>query len=175
MSKMKPTRKMHFRRRREGRTDYKARLKLLKSEMPRMVVRKSIKYIRVQIIDFDNIGDKTLVAVGSNALAEMGWKFSCANTPAAYLTGLLAGNAAKAKKIKEAVLDIGLHPSVKGSKIYAVVKGAIDAGLDVACDKSMFPSEERIKGEHIAKNDEKSKDITKEFEKIKGKILGEGR
>ena len=171
MAKLKPTRKMQFKRRIEGRTDYKGRLKLLKSERPRMVVRKSIKYIRVQIVNFEEIGDKTVVAVGSDMLAGMGWKFACSSTPAAYLTGLMAGNAAKSKKIKDVVLDTGLYPSVKGSKLYAVVKGAIDAGLAVPCDKSMLPSDERIKGEHIAKHNEKFKDMPKEFEKMKEKIL----
>lgn len=170
--KMKPTRKMQFKRRVEGKTDYSRRLKLLISDRSRMVVRKSLKYIRVQIVGFDEIGDKTLLAVGSNALPALGWKFACDNTPAAYLTGFLAGNMAKGKKIKDAVLDIGLYPSVKGSTIYAVVKGAIDGGLDVSADESVFPSEDRIKGEHIAKNNEKFKDMPKEFEKVKAKIAG---
>ena len=34
-----------FRRRREGKTDYKKRLNLLKSELPRFIVRISNKYI----------------------------------------------------------------------------------------------------------------------------------
>lgn len=175
MKKFKPTRKMKFRRRRESKTDYSARLKLLTSELPRMVIRKSIKYIRVQIIDYEVEGDKTVAAVSSGDLVGMGWKFSCANTPAAYLTGLLLGKVAKEKKIKKAVLDMGLYPSVKGSKMYAVVKGAIDAGLEVSCDESVLPAEDRIKGEHISGNNEKFNDITKEFEKIKVKIMGESK
>lgn len=174
--KLKPTRKMPFRRRREGKTDYKRRLALLKSRKPRLVIRKSLKYIRAQIIEFDEQGDKTIVAAGSNALPRMGWKFACDNIPAAYLTGLMTGRAAKRKKINNVVLDIGLYSSTKGSKLYAVVKGAIDAGLNVSCNAKIFPDEERISGKHIAahdKNNKKSKELSKQFEKIKGKILGE--
>ena len=87
--KIKPTRKFQFKRRMEGKTDYSRRLKLLISERPRMVVRKSLKYIRVQIVGFDETGDKTMLAVGSNVLPALGWKFACDNTPAAYLTGFL--------------------------------------------------------------------------------------
>jgi len=171
--KLKPTRKMQFRRRRQGRTDYKRRLALLKSGKPRLAVRTSLKYIRAQIIEFDEHGDKTIVTATSDALRGMGWKFACDNTPAAYLTGLMVGRAAKDKKINEVVLDIGLQPSTKGSRLYAVVKGAVDAGLDVRCDAEMLPSDERITGKHIAAYNEKFKELPGQFEKIKQKILGE--
>jgi large subunit ribosomal protein L18 len=89
--------------------------------------------------------------------------------PAAYLTGLLIGKKAAKNKIKEAVLDSGLYPSTKGSRIYAVLKGAVDSDLKVSFDEKILPSEERIKGLHI----QKFKDLPQEFEKIKQKILGE--
>lgn len=169
--KLKPTRKMPFRRRREGKTDYKRRLALLKSGKHRLVVRKSLKYIRTQIIEFDEASDKTIVAVSSDALPKMGWKFACDNAPAAYLTGLLIGRAAKNKKIDKAVADVGLQSPTKGSRVYAAVKGAIDAGLDIPCDTKMFPSEERISGKHIAAYNKKFKELPEQFEKIKQKIL----
>ena len=171
--KLKPTRKMQFRRRWEGKTDYKRRLALLKSGKPRLVVRRSLKYIRAQIIVFDEHGDRTIAAANSGALRDMGWQFACDNTPAAYLTGLMIGRAAKSKKINDAVFDTGLYFSTKGSKLYAVVKGAIDAGLNVPCNVEIFPSEERISGKHIAAYDERFKELPKQFEKIKEKILGE--
>jgi large subunit ribosomal protein L18 len=43
MSRKLPTYKMPFRRRREGKTNYTKRLKLLLSRKPRLVVRKSLK------------------------------------------------------------------------------------------------------------------------------------
>jgi hypothetical protein len=51
--------------------------------------------------------------------------------------------------VKEAILDVGLNPPVKGSKIYAALKGAIDAGIKVPHDPEILPDEARISGEHI--------------------------
>ncbi len=168
-----PTYTVKFRRRREGKTNYKKRLALLKSEKPRLVMRKSLRYITAQIVVFDPKGDKTLVSVTSKNLKKMGWNYSCKNLPASYLTGLLIGKKALEKGIKEAVLDIGVYRSTKGNKLYAVAKGAIDAGLKVPIGEEVIPSEERIKGKHIAEYLEKFKNIQEDFEKIKKKILGE--
>jgi large subunit ribosomal protein L18 len=160
---------MQFRRRRKSITDYRRRLKLLKGGKPRLVVRKSLRYINAQIIMFATTGDNALLAVSTQELKKLGWTGTCDNTTAAYLLGFMIGKRAKEKKIDEAVLDSGLHPSTKGSRVYAVVKGAIDAGLKVPCDESTLPSEDRIKGTHIAKQ-EKYKNLPEQFEKIKEKI-----
>jgi large subunit ribosomal protein L18 len=173
MPKISPTYRIHFRRRREGKTNYKKRLKLLLSEKPRLVYRKTLKYIIGQIINFDKKGDVTLVGITSKILKKYGWKFACDNTPASYLTGYLLGKMALSKGIKEAVLDIGLYTSTKGGRMYAFAKGAIDAGLNVPCDEEMFPSEDRIKGLHI------SEEVAKNFEEVKKNIEvmfgGEGK
>ena len=159
---------MPFKRRKEGKTDYEQRLKLLKSGKPALVVRKSLKYITAQISEFDKKGDKILASVTSRELKKMGWTFSCDNLPAAYLTGLMIGKKSLDKKINGAVLNSGIYTSVKGSRIYAVVRGAKDAGLDVPVDEEILPTDERINGSHI----EKFKNMPSEFEKIKGKIVG---
>lgn len=164
---------MPFKRRDMGKTDYKRRLKLLMSNKPRFVVRKTLKYIRAQIIEFDKIGDHTLVATDSIELKKLGWKFACDNIPAAYLTGLLVGKKGLKKGIGGAVLDAGLYTSTKGSRVYAVVKGAADAGLTIPCDEKMFPPEEKIRGACIAGYGKKLEDMPSEFDKIKGKILKE--
>lgn len=166
--KLKPTYRMPFKRRRLGKTDYKRRLQLLLSKKPRLVVRKSLKYIRAQIIEFDKSGDKTLVAASSQELKKLGWNFACDNLPAAYLTGLLIGKKALQKNIKDVVLDIGLYPSTKGNRIYAVAKGAIDSGLNVPVNEEVLPSKERINGLHV----QKPKNLSEEVERIKQKILG---
>jgi large subunit ribosomal protein L18 len=163
--KLSPKYKMQFKRRREGRTDYKKRLKLLSSDKPRLVVRRSLKYITVQIIKFGKKGDVVLAGLTSKQLKKFNWKFPYDNLPAAYLTGLLIGKISKKNKINEAVLDSGLYPSTKGNRIYAVVKGAIDGGLKIPINEEILPSEERIKGKHI------SEAVGKEFESIKEKIL----
>jgi LSU ribosomal protein L18P len=51
--------------------------------------------------------------------------------------------------IEEAVLDIGLRPAIRGSKVFAALKGAVDAGLNVPHGESVLPDESRIRGEHI--------------------------
>ena len=172
MPKLSPRYKMPFRRRREGKTDYKKRLKLLLSKKPRLVVRKSLNYITAQIIEYKPNGDFTLVGLTSQELKKLNWKYSCKNLPACYLTGLLIAKKALEKGIKEAILDMGLHPSTKGSRIYALVKGAIDGGLKIPINEKILPSEERIKGLHIANYLEKFKNLPKDFEKLKEKIVG---
>ena len=47
-------------RRRKGLTDYRKRLKLVKSGLPRFVVRKTNRYIIVQITESKAGGDKVL-------------------------------------------------------------------------------------------------------------------
>ena len=47
----KKTYTVPFRRKREGKTNYKKRLGLLKSKSLRLVVRKSNKHILVQLVD----------------------------------------------------------------------------------------------------------------------------
>jgi len=156
--------RVKMRRRREGKTNYRKRLAYLKSGKPRAVVRKTLRYIIVQIVEYHDDGDKILVGVTSSHLKKYGWNGSFKNTPAAYLTGYLAGKLALKKGINEAVLDIGLQSPVKGSRVFAALKGLVDAGLDVPHSEEVYPSEDRIKGEHI------SEEIAKMFEEVKAKM-----
>jgi large subunit ribosomal protein L18 len=158
-----------FRRRREGKTSYKKRLALLKSNLPRLVIRRSNKYITSEVIDYAKKGDKVLAHTHSSHLKKDGWKFGVGNLPAAYLTGLKLGAKLKGK-VKKAVLDHGLCTSTKGSLIYACLKGFLDSGIEVKHNPKIFPDESRIKGEHIAKYSKKP-DITKNFENVKKKIM----
>ena len=159
-----------YRRKREGKTNYKKRLKLLLSGKPRLVIRPSLKNIIAQIIEYNPKGDQTITAVHSRELAKFDWKFSTGNITTAYLTGLLLGKKALKKNIKEAVLDIGLKTPIKGSKIFACLKGVVDAGVLVPVSEEILPSKERISGKHIA-DYKKLNEITKVFEEVKNKIL----
>ena len=159
-------RRIFFRRKREGKTDFRARKNLLMSGKPRLVVRRTNKYMIAQIIKSDAAQDAVIIGVNSKKLVEMGWKGSFKNIPSAYLTGILLGKKSIDAGINEAVLDIGLHRSTKGSKIYAVLKGCIDAGLSVAHSGDILPSEDRISGKHI------NEKLASEVEKLKKKILG---
>lgn len=142
---------VQYRRKREGRTDYKKRLEILKSRKPRLVIRLSNTRVVAQIIDYVEEGDNIIASATSSDLKNFGWQYSGKNVPAAYLTAYLCAKRSIASGNKEAVLDIGLHPSIKGSRIYGALKGAVDAGLAVPKDDSVIPDERRLTGEHIAK------------------------
>lgn len=169
--------RISYRRKREGKTDYGKRLKLVMSNKLRFVVRKSNRNILIQLTQFSPKGDKVLVSAHTNELRKFGWKAAKRNMPAAYLLGMLVALKAKKKKINEAVLDIGLYPSIGGSLLYAALNGAVDKGLIIQHDKKILPKQERIEGKHITLN-KKTKytkfdpaTITKHFAEVKNKIL----
>ena len=142
-----PRYKVPFRRRREGRTNYHLRLKLLLSRQDRVVV--------------------------SSELAKYGYTGATGNTPAAYLTGLLFGLKSLKNGYGGGILDIGLQASSVGSRVYAALKGIVDSGFDIPCSSEVFPSEERIRGKHIAEYREQSSDLPEQFEATKEKIFAE--
>jgi len=149
---MKQLRRMPLKRRREKKTDYRVRKRLLLSGLPRLVVRNFAKNTWVQVVEARLEGDRVVASASAKRLAkEFGWKGGGGNTPAAYLTGLLAGLAAVHKGVKEAVLDVGPAALVRGSRTSAALKGALDAGLHVAHSKEVLPPDERIEGVDIAK------------------------
>ena len=159
--KIKKQRKLDKRRRRECKTNYTKRLILLKGNYPRLVVRKTNKYLILQIIESSHAQDKVVYAVNTKELLKMGWpeakKGSLKSVTAGYLGGLLLGN--KAKELKsEIILDSGLIPNTPSSRVYAVVKGVADSGIKIKFNKEVAPSEERIKSNYEF------------FEKMKGAI-----
>lgn len=178
-----------LRRKREGKTDYRKRLKLLQAGVPRLVVRRSLNHVAAQIVSFEEKGDRVIASAHSKELAKLGWQGGTSNLPAAYLVGLLCATRAKKKGAAKAVLDAGLGVLVKGSKIFAALKGALDAGLEIPHSEEVLPSESRIKGEHITSyaaklGEEKQKrfshyaarslppeNLPKHFEEIKSKIV----
>ena len=193
-----PRYKVPRRRRREGKTNYYKRYIMVLSGKPRLVVRKTNKYIWVQIIIAKPQGDVTVAAAHSRELVKRyGWLGGTKNTSAAYLTGMLAALRALKAGINYAVLDIGLHRPVRGARVFAALKGAVDAGLEVPHSEEIFPEDYRIRGEHIAKyaamlaqeNPElyghrfslylkrglRPEDLPKHFEEVKSKILEDYR
>ena len=129
-----------FRRRREGKTNYKTRLALVKSKKVRIVVRKTGSSIIAQAIKYKPEGDVTIASANSKELDKMGF-YGTNNTPSAYLTGYLLG---KRMSEKEAILDIGMQRPSHGSVIFACLQGAIDAGITIPHDKSAIPKEDRL-------------------------------
>ncbi len=188
-----PQYNLPFRRRREGRTNYGKRRKLVTSGMTRLVVRPSNKHVAAQLVRAQADGDRILASAHSSELKEFGWKAPCGNLPAAYLTGLLAGQRAKANGVSEAILDIGLHSRGPGSRLFAAAKGAVEAGLSVPHDEKAFASKERIQGKHVVdyskklgsetelykkmfssylKQKLKPEDLSTHFEQVQAKIKG---
>jgi len=189
-----PRYKVPRRRRREGKTNYYKRYRMILSGHLRFVVRKTNKYIWVQVVQAKPEGDHVVAAAHSRELVKKyGWRAGTHNTPAAYLTGLLAALRALKAGVKYAVPDIGLHSPSRGAIVFAAIKAANDVGLKVPMSDEVAPSLERIRGEHIAAwakmlsetNPEKyarlfsryissgfnPQDLPQHFEEVKSKIL----
>jgi len=71
------------------------------------------------------------------------------SVPACYLAGYALAKKAISSGNSSAVLDIGLAASSSGSRVFAALKGMVDAGLEVPHGESVLPNEERVNGEHI--------------------------
>jgi large subunit ribosomal protein L18 len=122
-----------------------------------------------------DIGDYTLVHVSSEHLRRYGWKGGPKNTPAAYLVGYLCGLQSVRDGVKEAILDIGRHAARRGARVFAALKGALDAGLKVPHDGEMLPSEDRIMGKHIAEYAARLKqDSSEEYQRRFSQYLARG-
>jgi len=161
-----PRYRLPFRRRREGKTNYRIRRALVISGKPRLVVRGSLNHFMAQIVKAKPQGDEVVVSAHTRELIRIyGWKAHCGNLPSAYLIGFLCGLKALAKGVKEAILDIGLHEPVKGARIFAALKGAVDAGMSIPHSEEKLPSDERIQGVHIAEYAQTLKTVPEEYEK----------
>ncbi len=163
---MKGIKRTIKRRRKEGKTDYKARFALLKTGRPRIVVRKTNRYIIAQLVSSDQAQDKVIASANSKELLAHGWPKeragSLKNLQASYLTGVLLSNKIKNEEnAKEIIFDIGLHRNVKKSRIYAFLKGLIDSGIKIAHSPDILPDEKKLE------ENTKTREI---FIKLKGKL-----
>ncbi|MGC8644763.1 MAG: 50S ribosomal protein L18 [Thermoplasmata archaeon] len=140
---------MPLKRRRLLKTDYSKRLALVKSGIPRAVIRRSLKHMRVDIAEYGESGDRIVTHGCTVELKKFGWKSPTGNTPSSYLAGYLTGLRARKKGVEKVVVDLGRQKVVKGSKLMACVKGMIDAGLEVPANEELFPDESRIQGKHL--------------------------
>ncbi len=159
---MKP---IQYRRKREGKTNYRKRLKLISSKQPRLIIRKSLRHILVQFAEYRQDGDRIIASAHTRELKKYGWNAYTRNTPAAYLVGLLASLKAKQAGITSAIVDIGLYPPIKGSIIFSALKGVVDGKMEIPYKEDIFPSQERIAGRHINEN------LKIDFENTKKNIL----
>ena len=144
--------RVRFKRRRDGETDYRRRMKLLRGETPRAVVRISNTQTICQLVEFNPDGDIVIASVNGKTLVDKySWPEDASrkSIPASYLTGFALAKHAMSSGHESAILDIGLSASSKGSRVFAALKGMIDAGLEIPHGEDVLPDEDRINGMHI--------------------------
>ncbi len=139
-----------------------------------MVVRKSNRYIKLQLITAEKEGDRTHVAANSSELSSLGYSGGLANVPAAYLTGLLFGTRAKEAGFEELILDKGLQRQVARGIIYAALRGALESGVAIPHDPEVLPDGERALGASIATFN-RDPSYTEIVKTVRDKLLGELR
>jgi len=156
------------RRRKECKTNYSKRLKLLKSNKPRLVFRKTNLYVIGQYVTSLAAQDKIEIGVTSKHLTKYGWpkEFmgSLKSIPASYLTGYLLGNKILTEKKETPIVDLGMSRTEHKTKVFAFLKGLIDSGIEISCPEKAYPEEERIEGKSM------KEDFSKTFKLIKEKI-----
>ncbi len=156
------------RRRREFKTDYLKRIKLLKSESPRIIFRKTNRYIIAQYAISKEAQDNIQFGITSKNLKEYGWpeefNGSLKSISAAYLTGLLFGKETLKKKLETPIVDFGMNRTISKNRVYGFLKGVVDAGVKIKCPEESFPEGERLNGKNM------KKDFSKIFKEIKSKI-----
>jgi len=153
-----------MRRRREGRTDYRRRLHILRANSARVVVRTSLRNLTIQFAEFADTGDRVRASAVSVELGEFGWTAPTGNLPAAYLTGLLAGKRAAAAGVQNAVLDLGRSVPAPGGRVFAALKGVLDGGVKVPHSAEVLPKDFRLTGQHI------NAEVASLFAQVKGKL-----
>ena len=153
-------------RRREKKTNYDKRRRLLEGNKGRIVIRKTNRYATVQYVESTVAQDKIIKSINSRDFIKLGWpkekQGSLKSLAAFYLAGYSLGKEIGTEK--ECVIDTGLIRSTKGSRVYAAIKGLIDAGVKIKASKEMLPSEDRIKNERV-------KDF---FDKVKENLEKQG-
>lgn len=170
-----------FRRRREAKTDYYARKRMVLQDVNkygapkyRLVVRFSNQRVNTQIVYSTIQGDMVICQATSAELTKWGLTAGLKSYSAAYATGLLLARrlltqigladmyqgaeavtgdnydvAALAETYTndrrpfKAILDIGLTNSTIGNRVYAVLKGACDGGLNVPHNTRNFYGSEQ--------------------------------
>ncbi len=152
------------RRKREGKTDYRLRFKLISSGMPRLIVRGSNNNTILQIAQYAPKGDLVMASASTKDLKKMGWNAHTGNIPAAYACGLLIASKVKGK-IKECIADIGPHSVTKGGRVFAAIKGTLDGGIKIPLGPENIPGEERLKGTHLTKKENNAKELIEKIRK----------
>ena len=157
-------------RRKANKTDYLKRLKLLKSRKPRIVFRRTNKYVTAQYVLSKEAKDKVVFGVSSKDLLKFGWsqnaKGSLKNLTACYFTGYLIGKQIKNKKAETPIVDLGMLQTLHKTNVFGFLKGIKDSGIEIQVKEEALPDEARIKGEHL-KNKINFEEIKKKIGELK--------
>lgn len=141
-------------RRQEKKTNYTKRVGLLKSGRPRAVIRRTNAQFIVQYVESSHAQDTVRFSIQAKDLLAQGWpssaKGALKSLPAGYLSGYLFGKLIQEKKLPTPIVDFGMTRTIHGNRIFAVLKGMIDSGLDIPCPEEALPSDDRVSGEHLA-------------------------
>lgn len=155
-------------RRKENKTDYGRRFKLLKGEKTRIVFRKTNKYLVAQEVESKEAQDKIITGITSRDLLKYGWpkegQGSLKSTTASYLLGYLFGKKIKDKNLP--VVDFGMLRVLPRTKVHAFLNGLFDAGIKIGIKKEYFPPKDRLEGKHL-KNKIPFSEIKSKIEKEK--------
>ena len=168
-----------WRRRREGKTNYYSRKKLLLQDKQkynvakyRLVVRCSKKNILCQLIYSRLEGDFVVSSSYSKNLPNIGLPLINNNYSTSYINGLYLSKKffsenfldIKKKQPKNnftVILDLGLVRVTTGNKVFAAMKGAVDGGFSIPHNEKRFPGfkknedfeievmKDRIEGKHV--------------------------
>ncbi|KAF9610343.1 hypothetical protein IFM89_022013 [Coptis chinensis] len=124
-----------FRRKRAGKTDYRARIRLINQDKNKygtpkylFVVRFTNKDIIAQIVSASIAGDMILTSAYAHELPRYGLDVGLTNYSAAYCTGLLlAHRVLKTLEMDEdppfhALLDVGLIRTTTGNRVFGALK-----------------------------------------------------
>jgi large subunit ribosomal protein L5e len=168
-------------RRRQGKTDYFARHRLVlqaknkyASKKYRLVVRRTNKRFICQVIYSNMNGDVVMCSADSQELRRYGLTAGLTNYSAAYCTGLLVARRllkqvgladmykpnskidgefheieVQDKRAFKVLLDVGIHRTTTGARVFGVMKGASDGGLNVPHSTKRFPGYSRAKVEEV--------------------------
>eukprot|EP00992_Anisonema_acinus_P015630 TRINITY_DN9825_c0_g1_i1.p1 TRINITY_DN9825_c0_g1~~TRINITY_DN9825_c0_g1_i1.p1 ORF type:complete len:263 (+),score=73.43 TRINITY_DN9825_c0_g1_i1:66-854(+) len=170
-----------WRRRREGKTNYRRRIRMVsqfknKYATPkyRLVVRTTNTDIIAQICTAKLQGDCVHAAAYSHELPLHGAVAGLKNYAAAYATGLLLARrmlkklhldtkyegkveadgadfnvepSDTARRPFKAIFDAGLQRTTTGARIFGVLKGALDGGIDIPHSEKRFPGFDKEKGD----------------------------
>ena len=137
-----------LKRNRQKKTNYRKREALLISRNSFITVKISDQNVNCQVLKPTPTGDVVISSVHSRELKKYGWKGSMNSLPACYLVGFILGKKSIEKGTNSAILYTGKDAFT--SRIAASVKGITDAGFNVPVSEDILPTDERIRGKHIA-------------------------